>query len=310
MINRGMKFIKGNIFDSDVEALVNTVNTVGIMGKGIALQFKERFPENYKLYAQACAINEVQIGKMLITPTNRMINPKWIINFPTKRHWRYKSNYNYIEEGLDDLEKQLSVLEIKSIAIPPLGAGHGDLQWRKVRALIISKMSHLNIDILIYEPNDILDYQVIGKKANLTSSRALILSLIHQYSQLGYEISILEIQKLAYFLQCMGQNDLKLKYKKHYYGPYAHNLQHLLHELEKGFISTKKTVMDAKPLDIISLNPEIIDEVEEYIKNECTSEEKDRLKKVEQAMAGFESPFGLELLSSVDWILRENGEKP
>ena len=147
-----MKFKTGNIFDSDAEALVNAVNTVGIMGKGVALQFKERFPTNFKLYAAACKKDEVEIGKMFITATNSLLSPKWIINFPTKKHWIDKSSYSFIELGLDDLVGQIEKLDIKSIAIPALGAGLGVLNWEKVKTIIENKLSQLNIDITIFEP--------------------------------------------------------------------------------------------------------------------------------------------------------------
>lgn len=147
-----MKYKTGNIFDSDAEALVNAVNTVGIMGKGVALQFIERFPTNFKLYAAACKNDEVQIGKMFITATNSMMNPKWIINFPTKKHWIDKSSYSFIELGLDDLVGQIENLDIKSIAIPALGAGLGGLDWDTVKTIIENKLHDLNIDITIFEP--------------------------------------------------------------------------------------------------------------------------------------------------------------
>lgn len=301
-----MKFTIGNMFDCEAEAIVNTVNTVGVMGKGVALQFKERFPVNYSLYQSACKKGEIQIGKMFITSTNSLMNPKWIINFPTKKHWMHKSSYAYIEQGLDHLLEQVNALNIQSIAIPPLGAGQGGLEWNKVKQIIINKLGSLNIDITIFEPSTSIKALNKLPKSHLTKPRALVLALIAQYRKLGYEISLLEIQKLAYFLQRMGQSDLKLNYKQYLYGPYAHNLQHLLHELEKGYINSEKSVFDSKPLDLIYLNNDIIEEVLNYVSNECSTEDKERLSNVFSLMSGFESPFGLELLASVDWILNEN----
>lgn len=147
-----MKFKTGNIFDSNAEALVNTVNTIGVMGKGVALQFIERFPTNFKIYAAACKKDEVEIGKMFITATNSLLNPKWIINFPTKKHWIDKSSYSFIELGLDDLVGQIENLDIKSIAIPALGAGLGGLDWDTVKTIIENTLHDLNIDITIFEP--------------------------------------------------------------------------------------------------------------------------------------------------------------
>lgn len=304
-----MKFTAGNILECKAEALVNTVNTVGVMGKGIALQFKERFTDNYLQYVAACKRGDVNIGKMFITPTNSMGNPKWIINFPTKKHWKYKSSYEFITAGLDDLVIQLKERNIKSVAIPPLGAGQGGLDWQKVKVILIEKLSDLDIDIIIYEPID--QWQMAKTNSGisrLTKPRALVLALINRYRQLGYEISLLEIQKLAYFLQRMGQTDLKLNYKQFHYGPYAHNLQHLLHQLEKGYIISEKSILDSKPLDVISLNINQIDNILSFIEKECNQAEKLRLKQVEQLISGYESPFGLELLSTVDWIIKENKE--
>lgn len=297
-----MEFITGNLFESNAEALVNTVNTVGVMGKGVALQFKERFLTNYKLYEAACKRGEIQTGKMFITSTDSMINPKWIINFPTKGHWMHKSSYGIIEAGLNDLVMQIEKLNIQSIAIPPLGAGQGGLNWEKVREIIQEKLSHLNIEIIVFEPVNLVKSNTNYSKTKLTKPRAMVLALIAQYKKLGYEISFLEIQKLAYFLQRMGQNDLKLNYKQYLYGPYAHNLQHLLHELEKGYITSDKSVLDSKPLDLITLNNNNIEEISLFVEKECSNEEKVRLSKLFELMSGYESPFGLELLATVDWI--------
>jgi O-acetyl-ADP-ribose deacetylase (regulator of RNase III)/uncharacterized protein YwgA len=304
-----MKYVKGNILESNAEALVNTINTVGVMGKGIALQFKEHFPLNYELYAIACKKGEVQTGKMFVTATNSMMNPKWIINFPTKKHWMHKSSYGYIEAGLEDLLVQIRNLNIRSIAIPPLGAGQGGLNWEKVKRLIEDKIKSAEVEVTIYEP--IADWRTTQNqnKTHLTKARALILSLINQYRILGFDISLLEIQKLAYFLQRMGQIDLKLNYKEYLYGPYANNLQHLLHELEKGYIQSKKPIHDSKPLDIIYFNTESTPDIARFVERVCSVDEKKRLSNIVKLMSGFESPFGLELLATVDWIMIKEGNK-
>lgn len=301
-----MEFTKGNLFDSNSEALVNTVNTMGVMGKGVALQFKERYPMNYNLYKSACKRGEVKIGEMFITATNSMMDPKWIINFPTKQHWMHSSSYTYIEKGLNDLVKQIESLGIQSIAIPPLGTGQGGLQWDRVKLIIEEKLSHLKIDIKVFEPIEGVKSTSKELMTKLTKPRAMILSVISQYMKLGYDISFLEIQKLAYFLQRMGQEDLKLNYVKYQYGPYAHNLQHLLNELEKGYIVSEKSVMDSKPLDLVFLNLQNMAAITQFVENECSEEEKNRLKRLFSLMAGYESPFGLELLATVDWILNSN----
>jgi len=301
-----VRFTTGNILESDAEALVNTVNTVGVMGKGIALQFKERFPINYELYAAACKRGEVETGKMFITHSNSMLKSQWIINFPTKRHWMHKSRYEFIETGLDDLVAQINKLHIRSIAIPPLGSGQGGLKWEKVKQIILEKLSNVDAEIIVFEPGAVSP-AVVTEQAKLTKPRALILSLINQYRQLGFDISLLEIQKLAYFLQRMGQADLRLNYKQYLYGPYAHNLQHLLHELEKGYIITSGSILDSKPLDLVQFNNKNAGVVAEFVEEKCSHIEKDRLKRIFELMSGYESPFGLELLSTIDWII--NREK-
>lgn len=298
-----MKFVTGNILDSGAEALVNTVNTVGVMGKGIALQFKMRYPLNFELYAAACKKGELQIGKMFVTPTNSIMNPKWIINFPTKQHWMHKSQYAYIETGLDDLLLQIQKLNIRSVAIPPLGSGQGGLDWVQVRRIIEEKLGSTTIEITVFEPVTGWSGVQGNTKTHLTKARALILALINQYRQLGFDVSLLEIQKLAYFLQRMGQDGLQLNYKQYYYGPYANNLQHLLHELEKGYLKGEKPVHDSKPSDLIYVNSSTVREVDQFIETECSDQEKNRLMKIVKIIEGFESPFGLELLSTVDWIM-------
>lgn len=300
-----LKYIKGDIFESNAEALVNTVNTVGVMGKGIALQFKERFPENYRLYKEACEKGEIAIGKVFVTSTNRYTNPKWIVNFPTKKHWMHRSSYSFIERGLDDLLKVIRALHIQSIAIPPLGAGLGGLDWEKVKKLIAEKLGDLDTIVEIYEPN-LWSKDNETKAPNLTKPRALILAIMNRYRESWYEITPLEIQKLAYFLQRLGQKDINLQFKKYYYGPYAYNLQHLLHQLEKGYLITEKSILDTKPHENIFLNRQRLAEVEHFIDNNCSNEEKYRLEVLSKIIDGFESPFGLELLASVDWIIKEN----
>lgn len=132
-----IQYVKGNIFESNAEALVNTVNTVGVMGKGIALQFREAFPENYRVYKRACQNKKMHIGEMLIVEdTNLMYGRKLIVNFPTKTHWRLPSEYTYIEDGLVALRKEIVNRKIHSIAIPPLGSHNGGLDWLRVKHMI------------------------------------------------------------------------------------------------------------------------------------------------------------------------------
>ena len=148
-----IKIVCGDILKARTEALVNAVNCVGYMGKGIALQFKRTFPENFKAYERACRIRRVRPGKMFIFETGLMWNPKYIINFPTKRHWKDKSYLEDIETGLQALVNEIIKHEIKSIAVPPLGCGLGGLDWDTVRPMIEKAFSSLpDVQVLLFEP--------------------------------------------------------------------------------------------------------------------------------------------------------------
>lgn len=157
-----IRFTQGNLLDAHTEALVNTVNTVGVMGKGIALMFKERFPENFRLYVAACKADEVHVGKMFVTELEGLDGPRWIINFPTKKHWRGGSELEWIVAGLRDLRRFIAENEVRSIAIPPLGAGNGGLNWDDVRPLIEMSLSAVDADILVFEPTS--KYQNVAKR--------------------------------------------------------------------------------------------------------------------------------------------------
>lgn len=196
-------YTQGNLLEAQVEALVNTVNTVGVMGKGIALMFKERFPKNMAEYASACKAKQVNTGKMFVTETSELMGPKWIVNFPTKQHWRAKSKMEWIQEGLIDLRYFLENNNVRSIAIPPLGAGQGGLAWPDVKMEIEKALSDIKTtNIIVFEPTS--KYQNVAKASGvkkLTPARALVAELVRRYWILGMECSLLEIQKLAWFLQ-------------------------------------------------------------------------------------------------------------
>ena len=168
-----IKYIKGNLFDSNAGALVNTVNLEGYMGKGIAFQFKELFPKNYEKYVLACKNNDIGIGKLLVVEENNKI----IVNFPTKTKWRMKSKYEYIEAGLKDLVNIIKKLHITSIAIPPLGSGNGGLDWIKVKEVIENHLKDVtNCDIYIYEPDTNKTSKSIAPKTTLND--LILLSIL------------------------------------------------------------------------------------------------------------------------------------
>ncbi len=304
-----IELVRGNLLNADVEALVNTVNTQGYMGKGIALQFKKAFPENFKAYARACRRGEVQPGKMFVFDRGMMASPRYIINFPTKRHWREKSRLEDIEAGLKSLVEEVKQRKIKSIAIPPLGCGLGGLEWSVVRPMIETAFQTLpEVKVLLFEPvgsPSAKEMPIRTRRPKLTPARALLIKLIKQYSVLYNRLSLLELQKLAYFLQRAGE-PLRLKFKKHHYGPYAHNLNKVLEKLEGHFISGYGD--NQKPNVEIELLPGAIEEAERVIKD-IEKESKERLNRVLTLIDGFEDPYGMELLASVHWVAVEEGAR-
>lgn len=309
-------FTQGNLLEARAEVLVNTVNTVGVMGKGIALMFKERFDENFRRYAAACKAKEVQTGKMFVTSVHELDGPRWIVNFPTKQHWRAPSRMEWVIEGLQDLRCFLIEQQIQSIAIPPLGAGNGGLEWDDVREQIESVLGDLDIDILVFEPTK--QYQNVAKRAGvekLTPARALIAELVRRYWVLGMECSLLEIQKLAWFVERAierynpGENPLNLQFTAHKFGPYANRLDHLLNNLDGSYLHSEKRISDADPLDVIWFDDERKAFVQAYLNSEAKAYTQ-ALESTAALINGFESPFGMELLSTVDWLLVREGVEP
>jgi len=298
---------KGDILKEETEAVVNTVNTKGVMGKGIALQFKERFPENYKRYKKACEAGDVETGKMFVTETGLLLNPRYVINFPTKEHWKNPSKMEYIHEGLKNLVRVVQEKNIQSISIPPLGCGNGGLDWDEVKPAIENALSGIsNLKVVLYEPSNIVYKKKTKKpkkKANITPVRAMFLSVFEKYKELGFQLSFIEAHKLIYFLQRFGE-PLNLTFEKNRYGPYSHIIDHMLYDVEGTFLRGTK-FKDAKPQDNIYLIEKNFDEIHEFIKKELSQEQKSRLDLVYEFIEGFESPLGLELLATVDYILRD-----
>lgn len=300
---------KGNLLTANAEALVNTVNTLGVMGKGIALMFKEQFPDNMRHYKVACKANQVQVGKMFVTQC-KAVGPRWIINFPTKQHWRNPSKMEWIVSGLQDLKDFIITNNVKSIAIPPLGAGNGGLAWQAVRKQIERILGDLeSVDIQLYEPT--AEYQNISKKTTsikLTPARALIIELVRRYWILGVGCSLLEIQKLAWFLERsikIFNPDLSLKFnfKPHYYGPYTDNLRYLLGALDGNYLCSEKRINDAAPLDVIWLNDSYKEQLRIYLESKEMEPYAKALEFTSKLIDGFESPFEMELLATVDWLI-------
>lgn len=311
-----IRFTQGNLLDAKTEALVNTVNTVGVMGKGIALMFKERFAENFRLYSAACKAGEVETGKIHVTAVNELEGPRWIINFPTKRHWRSPSQIAWITEGLQDLRRFLIEKQVKSVAVPPLGAGNGGLKWPEVREQIIDVLSDLAVDVLVFEPSN--QYLNVAKRngvEKLTPARALIAELVRRYWILGMECSLLEIQKLAWFLERAieklpdTQNPLDLQFVAHRYGPYTNRLEHLLNNLDGSYLHCSKRISDAGISDVIWFDQDRKAFLQTYLKTEA-KEYSQALEHTAELIDGFESPFGMELLATVDWLLSQEDVSP
>lgn len=312
-----ISFTKGNLLDADVEALVNTVNEVGVMGKGIALMFKEAFPDNFQRYDVACKNGEVAVGKMFVTRRDQLDGPRRIINFPTKKHWRTKTKIEWITSGLADLRRVIEKNSIKSIAIPPLGSGNGGLDWSDVRPHIVAALDGLSgVEVVIYEPTR--RYQNVSKRAGvkqLTPARALILELIRRYSVLGFECSLLEVQKLAWFFEryvkARGlENPMRLGFDAGVYGPYAIRLGHLLNSLDGSYLQSDKRIPDAKPTDLVRFNAKHRDTVAAYLRTGEARQYIEALDEASMLVDGFESPMGMELLSTVDWLIHQEGKRP
>lgn len=180
-----VRYVQGDVLKAETDALVNTVNCVGVMGRGIALQFKKAFPDNFKAYAAACKRKEVRPGRMFVYETGQLAGPRYIINFPTKVHWRGKSRLDYIESGLEALVAEISRRGIRSIAIPPLGSGLGGLAWTEVRPLIDRALAEVpEVDAEVYEPVSApatSGVEAQGPSPRMTPGRAALVGLIERY---------------------------------------------------------------------------------------------------------------------------------
>lgn len=297
----------GNLLESEADALVNTVNTAGVMGKGIALQFKNMFPNNFKQYADACKNKELAIGKLLVTEEKSMLlGTKMIINFPTKTNWRLPSEYQYIEIGLMELVKIIKEKNIKSIAIPPLGAGNGGLNWQKVRQILEKYLTGIvDCDIYIYEPNAIIQEVIKKERVKLTPARAMLLSVLYDLVRNGEFVSEFASEKIAYFLQRFGAKAIfRLEFQPNFYGPYSGKVKHVLHYLNGSYIIGYSS-KDKKPFEELELIPDAEIEVNQFLDKPENKEYKNIVEKTKLFLAGFYSSFGLELVSTVDFIVSE-----
>jgi O-acetyl-ADP-ribose deacetylase (regulator of RNase III) len=300
---------QGDILAADAEALVNTVNCVGVMGRGIALQFRKAFPENFKAYKALCDRKGLEPGKVYVFDLNRLENPRYVINLPTKKHWRSRSRLAYIESGLRALIDELRRRSIRSVAMPPLGCGLGGLEWEDVRRRIKEAFRNLpDVRVLLYEPTGAPAAEEMVKEKRppkMTVGRAALLGLMRRYlaALMDPFVSLMEIHKLMYFMQEAGEG-LNLRYQKAIYGPYAENLRHVLTAIEGYFITGYGDAEDS-PDKRIELNPEAAKRAETFLGNHPDTCE--RFDRVADLIEGFETPFGMELLSTVHWVATREG---
>ncbi|MBW0103662.1 macro domain-containing protein [Pseudonocardia sp. KRD291] len=305
-----IEFGSGNLLRWEAEALVNTVNTVGVMGKGVALQFKQAFPENYRFYRRACDQGVVELGRMLVWDSGQLGPRRYIINFPTKGHWRANSRIGDVREGLKDLVRVVSEYEIESVAIPALGCGNGGLEWSDVLPLMQEELHEIPARVVIFPPAGApaaREMVIATTKPAMTYGRAALLALVGRYANAAlherFELarpgaSLLEIQKVMYLLQSAGQ-PLRLKYAKGLYGPYAENLNKVLESMEghyiRGYGDRTRTVL---ALDPIELAPGAEDEAREWLKASRPDVETD-VDRVLDLVQGWENAYGMELLATV-----------
>lgn len=293
--------MQGDILEADAEALVNTVNCVGVMGRGVALRFKNAFPANFKAYAAACKREEVQPGHMFVFDTGQL-SPRWIVNFPTKKHWRGKSRMEFIETGMEALVDEIGKRHMRSIAIPPLGSGLGGLSWATVRPVIEAGLAELpGLDVTIYEPGGGSGEPKASERPEMTPGRAALIGLIKRYlaAMMDTSITLLEIHKLMYFLEASGE-PLRLRYVKGPYGPYADNLRHVLRDVN-GHLTEGYTAEGDAPTEQVRLLPGAVESSDAFLAAHPGTQK--RLSRVGELVEGFETPFGLELLATIHWIM-------
>lgn len=291
----------------DVDAIVNTVNCVGVMGKGIALQFKNKWPANFAAYHAACKAGQVRPGRMMVFDAGAYAQPHFIINFPTKDHWRGNSQLSFIQDGLKDLVAQVRALGIRSLAMPPLGCGNGGLDWRDVKPLIEAAVADLpDVEVRLFEPGAApaaKDMVVRTHRPKMTAGRAAILKSIDTYRDLDYGLTKIEVQKLGYFLQVAGQ-DLGLRFEKHLYGPYSDQLRHALQRMDGHFImGLGDGSVDAEIAPI----QDALTEADVFLAEQGDAALRDRLARLQRLIEGFQSPYGMELLSTVHWVAEQEG---
>lgn len=295
----------GNLLTSNAEALVNTVNTEGVMGKGIALQFKKAYPAMYDAYRAAAKAGEIRLGRVQVWESGQLTGARFVINFPTKGHWKSRSKLSDVEAGLADLIDVIRNLGIRSIAVPPLGCGNGGLDWQDVEPVIVAAFEQVpEVDVLLFAPDGAptaAEMITATERPEMTTGRAALVDLVHRYTRQSFMApGPVESQKLMYFLQVAGE-PLRLNFQANRYGPYADNFRWVLNLVEGHFLSGhgdgSATVAEAEPLTVL---PGAAEEAARVL--EDAESTRARIDRVLDLAAGFESAYGLELLSTVHWL--------
>lgn len=300
----------GNLLRDDAQALVNTVNTVGVMGKGLALQFKRAFPANFDAYARACTAGQVQPGRIFAT---QLDDDRWILNFPTKRHWRQPSRLEDIRTGLDALVRTIVELNLTSVALPPVGCGNGGLDWAVVRPLIIEKLGGLDVEIRLYGPGTPSpeDMPVRSERPELTRARAHLLAALNRYATTAFEAgvavdantSLLEAHKVTYLLQAAGL-DLGHRFERGHFGPYSHGLDRDISAMEGHYLIGFGDGTGGARADLRLLPA--ADQAEQRVEGDTRFAT--AWSRVEQAVLGYEYPDGMELLSTVHFLAHQKSQ--
>lgn len=308
----------GNLLHAEADALVNTVNTVGVMGKGIALQFKRAYPDNFRDYVSACRRGEVRTRKVFVHETGQVRPPYYIINFPTKTHWRGVAKLEDVEFGLSDLRRVIQELNIKSIVLPPLGCGNGGLEWSEVRERIEAALGNLeDVDVAVFPPEGVPSAEAMPvrtRRPRMTVARAALLLAFDRYIQLSDQaalsmdgkFSIIEAQKVVYFLQEAGWSS-KHEFVPSYYGPYSQTVDQLISSLEGHFIygygdgaTGSKAVLQLDERALNDAHALMNSDVQFFAV----------LDRFVELVEGFEFPYGIELLSTVHYVANRTEEKP
>lgn len=296
----------GNLLLTDADALVNTVNTVGVMGKGIALQFKRAYPENYNEYKSACDSGEVAVGRMHVHATGQM-SPRFIVNFPTKRHWRSPSRLEDVSSGLTALRDEIINRGITSIAVPPLGCGNGGLNWVDIEPMIRHVLGTIpGVEVRVWQPagSPAPETMPVATAApDMTQERASFLAALSRYIRsstgkgLAVEerISLLEAHKVVYLLQRLGL-PLGLQFEKGIYGPYAPSLDRAVSAMEGHFVVGFGDGTSGSQA-LLELNKDAVVEAEASLAHSTQFQRS--ASSLLGLVDGFEDAFGMELLSTV-----------